>query len=164
MRLSARSLGSGYVVPEDAAIAGKLARTFVMQIDALSRLKGKRSSSKQTITVRQEKHGHHHQHVHVEGEGRESPVNPMKPVNPGLLAIARVPRCLARTRQGTSCQCAVMRGRSRCHKHGGARGSGAPMGEGNGAWQHGGWTKEAVALRRQASRLLNAIRTAEAVI
>ena len=67
MKLSARAL-SGYVVAEDAAIASKLARTFVMQIDALSRLKGKRSSSKQTIIVRQEKHVHHHQHLHVDGD------------------------------------------------------------------------------------------------
>jgi hypothetical protein len=75
MRLSARALSSGYVVAEDAAIAGKLARTFVMQIDALSKLKGKRSS-KQTITVRQEKHVHHHQHVHIEGGGSEIRTQP----------------------------------------------------------------------------------------
>lgn len=76
MRLSARALGKGYIVPEDAAIAGKLARTFAMQIDALSRLKGKRSSSKQTITVRQEKHVHHHQHAHFDGGGSEIRAQP----------------------------------------------------------------------------------------
>lgn len=69
MRVSARALSGGCSIPEDTAIAGKLARTFVMQIDSLSRLKGRRSSSKQTITVRQEKHVHNHQHVHLEGEG-----------------------------------------------------------------------------------------------
>ncbi len=53
------------IVAEDAALAGKLARTFTMQIEALAKLKGKRRSSKQTIIVKQEKHVHNHQHVHV---------------------------------------------------------------------------------------------------
>jgi len=75
VRLSARALG-GFIVAEDAAIASKLARTFAMQIDTLSRLKGKRSFSKQTITVRQEKHVHHHQHVHVAGGGSENRSQP----------------------------------------------------------------------------------------
>jgi len=82
MRLSARALASGHVLVEDAAIAGKLARTFAMQIDALSRLKGKRSSSKQTITVRQEKHVHHHQHVHIEGGGSETGDQPHASADP----------------------------------------------------------------------------------
>ena len=80
--------------------------------------------------------------------------NPMKPTNPGLEAMARAPRCSAKTRQGTSCQCAVMRGRQRCHKHGGAKGSGAPMGKANGAFKHGGWTDEAIELRKAARGLL----------
>lgn len=67
MRVSAQALRGGRVVAEDAAIAGKLARTFVMQAEALAKLKGKRSSSRQTITVRQEKHVHNHQHVHLRG-------------------------------------------------------------------------------------------------
>jgi len=46
------------------SIAGKLVRTFVMQTDALARLKGR--TGKQTIKVRYERHDH--QHVHV-GEG-----------------------------------------------------------------------------------------------
>ena len=76
MRLSASALSGVVVAPQDAAIAGKLARTFVMQIEALSRLKGRRSISKQTITVRQEKHVHHHQHVHVGGGGSENRAQP----------------------------------------------------------------------------------------
>jgi len=67
MRVSAQALRGGRVVAEDAAIAGKLARTFVMQTEALAKLKGKRSSSRQTITV--EKHVHNHQHVHLERGG-----------------------------------------------------------------------------------------------
>jgi len=72
MRLSSRALAGGHIHAANAAMAGKLARTFVMQIEALSRLKGKRSTSKQTITVRQEKHVHNHQHVHIEGERTET--------------------------------------------------------------------------------------------
>jgi hypothetical protein len=41
--------------------------------------------------------------------------------------------------------------------HGGKR-SGAPKGEANGAYVHGGWTEDAINLRREVSRLLKAIR------
>jgi hypothetical protein len=40
--------------------------------------------------------------------------------------------------------------------HGG-KGSGAPKGERNGNWKHGGETLESVKLRRSASRLLKAL-------
>lgn len=40
--------------------------------------------------------------------------------------------------------------------HGGAKGSGAPKGEHNGMWKHGGYTKEAIALRQAANRLVRA--------
>lgn len=43
--------------------------------------------------------------------------------------------------------------------HGG-RNPGAPKGERNGMWKHGGETIEAVALRREAGRLLRALRQA----
>jgi hypothetical protein len=42
--------------------------------------------------------------------------------------------------------------------HGGARGSGAPKGEANGMWKHGGWSNDAVALRREASKLMKDLR------
>lgn len=45
-----------------AAIAGKLARTFVMQCDALDRMKGRRTT-KQKITVKYERHEHKHVHL-----------------------------------------------------------------------------------------------------
>ena len=70
MRLSARALRNGVIILEDATLAGKLARTFTMQAESLAKLKGKRTSSKQTIIVKQERHDHRHQHVHVEGGGR----------------------------------------------------------------------------------------------
>lgn len=69
MRLSARALSGAVVAPQDAAIAGKLARTFVMQAEGLAKLRGRKPATRQTITVRQEKHVHNHQHVHVEGGG-----------------------------------------------------------------------------------------------
>ncbi|MGI8705062.1 MAG: hypothetical protein ACR2JJ_04600 [Sphingomicrobium sp.] len=50
-----------------------------------------------------------------------------------------------------------MRGKRVCYMHGGAS-PGAPKGEANGAWQHGAWTNEAVALRRAAGRLIRALK------
>ena len=47
-----------------------------------------------------------------------------------------------------------------CRMHGGARGSGAPSGELNGAFKHGGCTIEAVSLRRAAKRLLSELQDA----
>jgi hypothetical protein len=76
MRLSAQALDSGRMAAQDAAVAGKLARTFVMLMDGIARQKGKRSTSRQTITVRQEKHVHHHQHVHVSTGPIESQSQP----------------------------------------------------------------------------------------
>jgi hypothetical protein len=67
MRLASQALEGGRMVAQDAAVAGKLARTFVTLMDGIARQKGKRSSSRQTITVRQEKHVHHHQHVYLAG-------------------------------------------------------------------------------------------------
>jgi hypothetical protein len=46
--------------------------------------------------------------------------------------------------------------------HGGAKGSGAPKGEANGAYRHGGWTQEAVAVRREAAAILKAVKEAAA--
>jgi hypothetical protein len=41
--------------------------------------------------------------------------------------------------------------------HGGGKGSGAPSGKRNGQFKHGGWTKEAIAARREVSALLKAL-------
>lgn len=49
-----------------------------------------------------------------------------------------------------------MKGKARCRLHGGANGSGAPKGEQNGMWKHGGFTSEAIALRQAANRLVRA--------
>ncbi|MFC3174837.1 HGGxSTG domain-containing protein [Novosphingobium bradum] len=68
--------------------------------------------------------------------------------------LTSAPLCQARTRAGTSCRCPAVRGRARCRLHGGASGSGAPSGERNGVFRHGGRTVEAAALRRAASRII----------
>ena len=68
--------------------------------------------------------------------------------------LTNAPLCGARNRAGMPCRCPAMKGRARCKLHGGAKGSGAPKGERNGMWKHGGDTLEAVALRRAARRLL----------
>ena len=57
------------------------------------------------------------------------------------------PRCGARTRKGTPCQSPVVSGKARCRMHGGARGTGAPVGNTN-ALKHGMYTKAALEERR----------------
>ena len=69
----------------------------------------------------------------------EATGNPMDRV-PRLLTNA--PLCQARNRAGKPCRCPAMKGKARCKLHGGARGSGAPKGERNGMWRHGGYTSE----------------------
>jgi len=57
------------------------------------------------------------------------------------------PRCGARTRSGTPCRAPAVSGKARCRMHGGARGTGAPVGNTN-ALKHGMYTKEALEERR----------------
>ncbi|MES2343648.1 MAG: hypothetical protein V4597_18420 [Pseudomonadota bacterium] len=52
-----------------------------------------------------------------------------------------------------------MKGRKRCKRHGGMS-PGAPRGPLNGNWRGGAWTKEAIEMRRAASRLLKSSRQA----
>ncbi|RVQ65730.1 hypothetical protein EKN06_12405 [Croceicoccus ponticola] len=73
---------------------------------------------------------------------------------PPLMTPAKL--CQARTRAGTLCRCPALRGRERCRLHGGR--AGAPKGEANGSWKHGGQTNDAIALRREAGRLLKELR------
>ena len=51
------------------------------------------------------------------------------------------PRCGARTRSGSPCRSPVVAGKKRCRMHGGAAGSGAPLGNRN-ALKHGRYTHE----------------------
>lgn len=65
MRVSKQALNHGGMIMErDAVLAGKLARTYVMQIEAMQGLKGKRRSTRQTITVKKELHQTVHYHDH----------------------------------------------------------------------------------------------------
>ena len=77
--------------------------------------------------------------------------NPMDRL-PQLLTNA--PLCQAHNRAGKSCRCPAARGKRVCRVHGGAKGSGAPRGERNGSFKHGGFTKDAIELRRTANLLL----------
>jgi len=52
-------------------------------------------------------------------------------------------RCGARNRKGTPCQAPAVSGKARCRMHGGAQGSGAPVGNSN-ALKHGMYTKAAL--------------------
>jgi hypothetical protein len=62
-------------------------------------------------------------------------------------------RCGAKIRCGGSCRSPAVRGKRRCRMHGGAPGSGAPRGNQN-ARQHGLFTKDAIAERKQIQALL----------
>ena len=64
-----------------------------------------------------------------------------------LTNIRAAPRCGARNRAGTPCQCPAMRGRNRCRLHGG-RSTGAPKGRANGNYIRGDFTAEAVEERQ----------------
>ncbi len=67
------------------------------------------------------------------------------------------PRCGAKTRSGRPRNSPAVRGKKRCRMHGGANGSGAPLGNQN-ALKHGLYTKEAIEERRKLSRLLKTTR------
>ena len=70
------------------------------------------------------------------------------------------PRCRARSkRSGRPCRAPAVRGWSVCRMHG-ARG-GAPAGQSNGSWRHGGRSRETVAARREVNALLRAWRKLE---
>lgn len=63
------------------------------------------------------------------------------------------PRCGAKTRKGTPCKSPAVQGKKRCRMHGGAKGSGAPLGNQN-ALKHGLYTAEARAFNQQIQKLL----------
>ncbi len=95
-----------------------------------------------------------------QGEDRKLEANPMRRETQSREpeAFSNAPRCHARTREGRLCRSAAMNGKRICRMHGG-RSSGAPKGAANGAWKHGGWANEALALRAAARRLLAATRS-----
>ena len=70
-----------------------------------------------------------------------------RPNNPNTGPMKASPRCGARTRRGTPCQAPAVSGKARCRMHGGAKGSGAPLGNQN-ALKTGLHTAEAKEMRR----------------
>src|SRR6476660_6346101 len=68
-----------------------------------------------------------------------------------LANLAKAPRCGARTRLGSPCRQAAVKGRTRCRMHGGAKGSGGPPGSRNGNFKRGFWTTES---KRERSKAL----------
>ena len=69
----------------------------------------------------------------------------------------RTLRCGARTRGGKPCRSPAVRGKRRCRMHGGAAGSGAPIGNKN-ALRHGLYTAEAIARRRELTAMIRMAR------
>lgn len=63
------------------------------------------------------------------------------------------PRCGAKTRKGPPCMAPAVSGKKRCRMHGGAKGSGAPMGNQN-ALKHGEYPREAKEFRQYVRGLL----------
>ena len=70
-------------------------------------------------------------------------------------AFDNAPRCGARTKSnnGNPCRCPAIRGKARCRIHGGAIGSGAPLGNVN-ALKHGNSTAVAKALRGEIKQVI----------
>lgn len=62
-------------------------------------------------------------------------------------------RCGAKTRSGKPCRAPAANGKGRCRLHGGAKGSGAPLGNQN-ALKHGRYTKAAIEERRALRKLI----------
>ena len=85
----------------------------------------------------------------TEGEGaqkfEDDPMN--QRIETRLQNLRSAPRCGAKTRAGTACQCPAMRGRKRCRRHGGLS-PGGPRGQQNGNFRDGQWTAEAIEERR----------------
>jgi hypothetical protein len=75
----------------------------------------------------------------------------------------QAPRCGARNRSGKPCRAPAVRGKRRCRMHGGAAGSGAPIGNKN-ALRHGRYAAEAVDQRRRVSELIRAARATLAMM
>ena len=71
--------------------------------------------------------------------------------------MLRSPRCGARTRSGHPCKAPAARGKKRCRMHGGATGSGAPIGNQN-ALKHGMYTREALAERKALGDMMRDFR------
>ena len=71
--------------------------------------------------------------------------------------LNQAPRCSARSkRSGSRCRAPAKKGWTVCRFHG--AGGGAPTGRDNGRWRGGGWSKEALARRRELASLIRECR------
>ena len=86
----------------------------------------------------------------------ESDANPMQTAH-------SAPRCHAKAKTtGLPCKAPAVRGWKVCRMHG--AGGGAPRGQRNGSWRHGGRTAEAVELRRWAMELVKDAREVDQLL
>ena len=77
--------------------------------------------------------------------------------NRNVVPMLSSTRCGARTRSGGSCRSPAVSGKRRCRMHGGAPGSGAPLGNKN-ALKHGRFTRAEKAERRRTHAILQEAR------
>jgi len=84
MKLSAQALSHSYPDSRTCAIAGKLARTYAMQLETIAKLRGK--GSRQRITVRKYSQ-HEHKHIHLHQGGSENGNQPHEPRGGGASQI-----------------------------------------------------------------------------
>jgi hypothetical protein len=137
-------------------LAIKLERTFVAQIEALARLRGKGQQTVRVEHVTVESGAQaivgdvHHHRPGGRGMRRKMGFNPMNKSRSNL-PMHQSPRCRARTRRGTECLCPAMKN-GRCRLHGGPN-PGAPKGNKN-RLTHGFYSADSIASRREAARLL----------
>src|SRR5215471_3794421 len=138
--------------------ATALFRTFAAQMETLLRYRG---GGKQIVTV---------QHVQVDaggqaivgtvnhsssqtgGGGGMKRKSEEQPYEAKQNPFAQMPRCGAKTRSGAACQ-RIAGPKRRCRLHGGAPGSGAPVGNRN-RLTHGRYTAAAIAERKAIRTLL----------
>ena len=141
---------------ENLTQANKLSRSYAALVEALDRHRGK---GQQYVKV---------EHVHVH-QGGEAIVGALTQRGRGAkkqrdlmqredLHMNQSLRCGARTRSGSSCRSPTVRGKRRCRMHGGAAGSGAPIGNTN-ALRHGHYIAEAIARRRGLAELIRRSRS-----
>jgi hypothetical protein len=83
--------------------------------------------------------------------------DPMHPFD-NALRLRQARRCGARTRSGSTCRSPAVSGKTRCRMHGGATGSGGPLGERNGNYRHGRYTKDNEMRTRSVRKLVREVK------
>jgi hypothetical protein len=130
--------------------ANRLSRTYTMQMDALSRQRGKVSKRSRSSTSTSTPAARPLSVRSRPGVGWRAEIkgNPMQKLFPMHLS----PRCGARTRSASPCRSPAMPN-GRCRMHGGAS-PGAPKGKTNGNYRNGRFTRDAIARRRDLNALI----------